>query len=481
MINALRNCAKLNYTLLQFQSAIILGLFRVKCSIYLCTVPKERIDNVLLFDIEDNLDDDWGDDSDWLEDLPETDGNCYIYDSDKAVALIAKIMQEKKRGKKSYTKLRNSITNLLDLYSDDSINNEVEYYRQYMTLCDRLAERQKLRMISDKTVIGVGGKFSAGKSKFINAIAGLESLLPEDTKPTTSIPTYIMKNTENSYTANNIYGSACSLTKDQLQAMTHEFYESYHIGFSSFIESIVIGSKNWKIGDELVLLDTPGYNKYDNKVKENLSDKITARDQLKITDFLIWLVDIENGTLNQDDIEFIQQLNISTPILIVFNKCDKKSEEQTKDILRCAYAEIIHSGLKCYGVAAYSSLEEKEYFYTPMCTDSQIRFGLIDSFMKSCARSKSHSNDILSEMKKLNSEFCDEIEQYRKETADRNREFETLINDSENILVIRALAKMWSVTRKKKYDLFLKSTDAQKMYERIITLAKDYLGGIIDE
>ena len=81
MINALRNCAKLNYTLLQFQSAIILGLFRVKCSIYLCTVPKERIDNVLLFDIEDNSDDDWGDDSDWLEDLPETDGNCYIYDS----------------------------------------------------------------------------------------------------------------------------------------------------------------------------------------------------------------------------------------------------------------------------------------------------------------------------------------------------------------------------------------------------------------
>ncbi len=44
-----------------------------------------------------------------------------------------------------------------------------------------------------KTIVAVGGGFSAGKSTFLNNLLGLKLKLPEDMKPTTAIPTYCLK------------------------------------------------------------------------------------------------------------------------------------------------------------------------------------------------------------------------------------------------------------------------------------------------
>ncbi|OOP92821.1 ATPase, partial [Helicobacter pylori] len=41
-----------------------------------------------------------------------------------------------------------------------------------------------------KTIVAVGGGFSAGKSTFLNNLLGLKLKLPEDMNPTTAIPTY---------------------------------------------------------------------------------------------------------------------------------------------------------------------------------------------------------------------------------------------------------------------------------------------------
>ncbi|GAA7166458.1 hypothetical protein HpBGD52_11800 [Helicobacter pylori] len=44
-----------------------------------------------------------------------------------------------------------------------------------------------------KTIVAVGGGFSAGKSTFLNNLLGLKLKLPEHIDPTTAIPTYCLK------------------------------------------------------------------------------------------------------------------------------------------------------------------------------------------------------------------------------------------------------------------------------------------------
>ena len=51
-----------------------------------------------------------------------------------------------------------------------------------------------------------------------------------------------------------------SLDKEALQALTHKFFEKYKIGFSSFINSLIIFEPNMTYKD-LVFLDTPGNSK----------------------------------------------------------------------------------------------------------------------------------------------------------------------------------------------------------------------------
>ncbi|GAA7660991.1 hypothetical protein HpMMM63_05350 [Helicobacter pylori] len=50
-----------------------------------------------------------------------------------------------------------------------------------------------------KNMVAVGGGFSAGKSTFLNNLLGLKLKLPEDTLPTTAIPTYCFKGKKRSF------------------------------------------------------------------------------------------------------------------------------------------------------------------------------------------------------------------------------------------------------------------------------------------
>jgi predicted GTPase len=45
---------------------------------------------------------------------------------------------------------------------------------------------------------------------------------------------------------------------------------------------------------------------------------------LSDANFLIWLIDAENGEITKSDLDFIRSLKINTEILFVVNKADKK-------------------------------------------------------------------------------------------------------------------------------------------------------------
>lgn len=393
-----------------------------------------------------------------FRDIKVPEPNMYIADEEKAVTLISSLIKNEAISS-TYVikKIESYINELFALFTDVPLENELELYEQFLDLCARLSERQKIRKIQDKAVVSFGGKFSAGKSKFINSISGIGDLLPVAQAPTTSIPTYIIKSNCNELHANSVYGYSTELTSESMNALTHEFYNVYSIGFSAFIDSIIAESKSFSLPDEIALLDTPGYTKFDEKndSKMTISDRQKAFDQLRVSDYLIWLVDIENGGLTQDDISFIETLRIKTPILIVFTKADLKPESQITEIISGAQKTIERTTIDCFGVTAYSSNKNIEYGGNR----------LIPQFINYTISGSVRSNDILGEFRRLEAKMRKSIEKSINKSRSTARGLFKYITQSKKIIEIRSLSALWGKSNQEGYRL----NNSLKQYDDLVT------------
>lgn len=314
------------------------------------------------------------DEADNTNDISEIDNeklNPYLTDKEKGFDLITTLLphrhqwneQEKVAHTLNYL-LNNDLKNLLNFLNNIDSN---EISNKLQKIGNQLIEYKKIRMLKGKSIIGIGGAFSAGKSAFINSILkeeGKDILLPENQTPTTSISTYVL-NGKDDILACKKDGSILSLDISAMQAMTHEFYEKYSIGFSRFVQNLAISTARFpdNLNERIVFLDTPGYSKSDDNTIENLQDANTAKNYLNTVDFLIWLVSAENGTIQTGDIDFLRELNLDTPILIVFNKADKISKESCQDIIILA-KQLLKDKINLFEVTAYSAREKQEYFGT---------------------------------------------------------------------------------------------------------------------
>ncbi len=382
-----------------------------------------------------------------FRDVPAPAANLYIADGEKAVELISDLIQnDSKASARAIKKIRGYIDDLFALFEDVYLENELELYEQLLDLCARLAARQKIRKIQDKVVVSFGGAFSAGKSKFINSISGIEDVLPVAQKPTTSIPTYIIKAQKDELRANSVYGYATELTAEAMEALTHEFDDVYHIGFSAFVDSIIVESSRFSLPADIALLDTPGYTKYDDDKSDSklaLSDRQRAFDQLRASDHLIWLVDIGNGVLTQADISFLESLRVKTPILIVFTKADLKTEKEVRSIIAQAEETLKGTSIKAFGVTAHSAKLGKEYGRP-----------IIRKFFASAVKSGVRGNDVLLEFDRIEEEMRERIQRSIDQSRDTARSLFAYISRSKQFLDIRSLVALWGKTNQEGYQLY---------------------------
>ena len=391
-------------------------------------------------DFDDDLDLD-----ELFEDVKLPDDNMYISDDDNAVSLISELIRNKSNNSiRTKKKIESYIDEIFTLFSDVSIENELEYYGQFMDLCARLSERGKIQKIQNKAVISFGGKFSAGKSKFINSISGIGELLPVAQAPTTSIPTYIIKSKCDKLSANSIDGYSVEITTEAMNALTHEFYDVYGVGFSAFIDSIIAESMNYSLSDKIALLDTPGYTKFDdeNDSKLVISDRQKAYEQLRASDYLIWLVDIENGGLTKDDVEFMESLHMKSPILVVFTKADLKTEIIIQEVIKSAKETLEETSIKCFGVTAYSSNLNIEY------GDS-----IIQKFLRFAENDKVRNNDVVNEFKKTQDAMRNSIKKSINHANATAKGLFDYIKNSVQIMEIRSLATLWGKSNQEHYLL----------------------------
>lgn len=367
-----------------------------------------------------------------LEISEEELGNKYLLDKEEAMSLVSKILAFNKED----NNLKRGIFKLDGLIEEDllkvigSTTIDIELYSKLKKIKNKLYELNMIKLLEKKSIIGIGGMFSSGKSKFINSVIE-EEILPENQLPTTSIPTYIKQGEErlSAYTFNNL---KIDLDKEAVNAISHIFYDEYKISFTKFIKSIVIESENYKY-DNIVILDTPGYTKSDSHKKQDNTDEQLAREHLKTADYLIWLMDIENGIIVENDLNFIRSLNIKRPVLFVFNKADKKCKSDIKKILSATDEILKNTEINVFAVTAYSSIEKKEYFNT-----------YISDFFSTIGSKENNRADIYNDVKDVLNSY-DNYFQINGKALERQRiNIYKNINKSFNLNQIIGLATLYS-------------------------------------
>lgn len=244
----------------------------------------------------------------------------------------------------NYRNLRSLLeTELLDLIEDidnsqsSIINTKIKVVEFINNIHDKMQSRQLYKLLENQTVVGVGGQFSSGKSSFINAVFMRDSVLklPAKQSATTSVPTFITHGTNNNNNKAHLcnhFDSRIEINEQELISISHDFNKNYGLNLSNFISFIDISSP--MVPPNVVLLDTPGYSKADNNQIEAYSDFKKAFKQLRSVDYLIWAFDMTNGTVNNEDFNFIQQLNPRNEILFLACKSDLKTESEQEEIIQ---------------------------------------------------------------------------------------------------------------------------------------------------
>ena len=256
--------------------------------------------------------------------------------------------------------------------SRENYPREADAYAELHKVFARCSELRLAPRLAKRNICAVAGGFSSGKSSFLNALIG-ERILPTDITPTTSIPTYIFHVDDDlSVEAFNHLGGGVAINASMFKKMTHDFKRDHGIELKRLVHRVSICTPKLQEWKNLALIDTPGYtNPEDNAAggadgAEQRDEDIALANVLK-SQFLIWVVDCEKGTLPEQDIHFIRKFIDERPegaenkLYLVFNKGDKKTEEDRLGILQVAEDTAKTHAVPFAGIGIYSSHKNEWY------------------------------------------------------------------------------------------------------------------------
>lgn len=346
--------------------------------------------------------------------------NKYLDNPTLGVSLVKKMMN-RYQGNGNAAALDSILDEkIFPILAELELEDGLDIYKKFKRIINRLKEQRKIEMIEGKKILGIGGKFSAGKLCFINSIT--HASLPEGQRPTTSIATYIMNSKKKNNLAITGSNNLVNLDDEAVLALTHRFYEKYNMGFSKLIKNLVISSPDF-LYPNIAILDTPGYSKSDDSKAEDASDAELAREQLKSVDYLIWLVDSVQGVVTQRDIEFISSLNIDTEILVVYTKGDceeisnlEKKIETAKQVLESVDKDV-------YGIIAYDSMHG----------ETIIGEGILDAYLSMINEEECDQLGLVREMRVLQDEIMNQLENRLKDINSLRCKLEKILVNVLNV------------------------------------------------
>lgn len=324
---------------------------------------------------------------------------------------------------------------VLDTVKNLNLPDELSLSHRLQRLSDRVEEYKKNQLLKNRAIIGMGGSFSAGKSSFINSLFGT-NMLPEGTTTTTAIPTYFMNGEEQQILAYTKSNQAIRLTEKEMKAFTHQFDQTYHIGFAPFIKNLFIVNQADVVKQDfrqLAFLDTPGYSKPGDivKGKREITDYEIAQSQLRTVDYLIWLVD-SGITLPASDLDFLESLQNPCPVLLIFTKADGKSSQVLKDQMAYAKEILQDKQIHLYGITCYSSRDNKEY----------IGKKVLSRFLRKAEKEATLKKDVKDEMNDILQEVNQYLEQCIQQQKKQRADLKESVTEAVDFLSVRSLVAL---------------------------------------
>lgn len=220
--------------------------------------------------------------------------------------------------------------------------------------------------LHQRTIGAIGGGFSSGKSAFVNSLFSSEAAvkLAEGIRPVTAIPSYVINGAKTAIQGISQKGGAFDIALDVYSDISHELLKA-HPYLRDIIPYIIVSAPmTLESLDNLVFIDTPGYNPAANGTAEG--DSETAKEYIKDASFLIWMVGLDsNGTIPQSDLEFLSRLEFGQSedrkLYVIANKAELKTASDLEEILDTFSECLDDFGMQYAGITAYSSRMKKVF------------------------------------------------------------------------------------------------------------------------
>ncbi|WQV88670.1 dynamin-like GTPase family protein [Helicobacter pylori] len=238
-----------------------------------------------------------------------------------------------------------------------------------------------------KTIVAVGGGFSAGKSTFLNNLLGLKLKLPEDMNPTTAIPTYCLKGKKEVLMGFSQNGGMVELPN---LAFDHQFLKSLGFNLKEIMPFMLLSVPSVPF-EFLCFIDTPGFNP-GNQGYTGV-DKEASKESLKHAKHILWLVSCERGGIESNDLEFLQELyEEGKQVFIVLSRADRRAKSQLEEVAKQIKETLKDHGIEFLGICTYSATRYQEY--KEFSEKSKV-FNSLEKFLKKLNQRSEKQNEIL--------------------------------------------------------------------------------------
>ncbi|MGL2654619.1 dynamin family protein [Helicobacter pylori] len=238
-----------------------------------------------------------------------------------------------------------------------------------------------------KTIVAVGGGFSAGKSTFLNNLLGLKLKLPEDMNPTTAIPTYCLKGKKEvlmGFSQNGGMVELPNLTFD------HQFLKSLGFNLKEIMPFMLLSAPSAPF-EFLCFIDTPGYNPGNQGYTGG--DKEASKESLKHAKHILWLISCERGGIESGDLEFLKDLyEEGKQVFIVLSRADSRTKSQLEEVAIKIRETLKDNGIEFKGICAYSATRYQEI--KEFSEKSKV-FNSLEKFLMKLNQRSEKQNEIL--------------------------------------------------------------------------------------
>ncbi|EMG83740.1 hypothetical protein HMPREF1394_00403 [Helicobacter pylori GAM105Ai] len=327
-----------------------------------------------------------------------------------------------------------------------------------------------------KTIVAVGGGFSAGKSTFLNNLLGLKLKLPEDMKPTTAIPTYCLKGKREVLMGFSQNGGMVELPN---LAFNHKFLESLGFNLKEIMPSMLLSAPSAPF-EFLCFIDTPGFNPANQGYTGG--DKEASKESLKHAKHILWLVSCERGGIGSDDLESLKELyeEEGKQVFIVLSRADRRTKSQLEEVAKQIRETLKDHGIEFLGICAYSATRYQEY---KEFSEKSHVFDSLEKFLKKLNQRSEKQNEILSVLYGV----CLAYEKAIKQDASRFKHYQKALHSVKLDLMQKGFDDFSDATFNKIHSLNNEFSDQEKTkrenlarLNEVIGLFKDSIDKVFD-